>query len=124
MSDAGASLALSLMLLAGSPLPGQPSPNAMGAGKSSGQAQASSSSPGAPSGPGAGAPTSPFESQMLSYGAVDQIVRTAVQVALSMACKGHRLDNKVVIYDPASFAAVSQYQGFKLAASVLTQSYQ
>jgi hypothetical protein len=88
--------------------------SAQGNGKnaSSSQQQSQSSS--------ASNSNAPFESQMLAFGALDQIARS---IALR-TCKQVPIGSIVTVYDQNSFASLQAYQAFNANALALLDAYQ
>jgi hypothetical protein len=116
------------MLATGSPVPGSMhSPNGPSQQASSASSatspSASNSSTGATTSAQTQASNAPFESQMLAYGAVDQIVDQAVR---EVCARSSSDTNKitVVLYDQQAFAAIGQYKAFEASVGYLTKQYE
>jgi hypothetical protein len=70
--------------------------------------------------------TAPFESQMLAYGAVDEIAAKIVQgicenEVIQDALPANNIT--IIIYDPSSFAALQSYKGFLTNVTILQKAY-
>src|SRR5216683_3675842 len=62
----------------------------------------------------------PFESQMLAFGALDQISQAIAQ----RACTQAPANSTIVVYDQNAFASLQAYQGFNANALSLLNAYQ
>jgi len=93
--------------------------NNTGQGSSSAQSQAQSSTQnqGQSTGNGSAAPSTQtfFESQMLTYGALDEIA----SVVASRVCSASGPTSHLILFDTASFAAVQQFHRLKRNIDVL-----
>lgn len=97
------------------------STSASSKGKDKGSNQAKDSASGASQSSSNG----PFESQMLAYGAVDQIAREFVSSACDKVKdeKGKLVSIQVVLYDATSFASIPIYAAFATNISLLKDQY-
>src|SRR5215216_7644746 len=64
--------------------------------------------------------TAPFESQMLAYGALDQVT-TAIAKCV---CAKTGAKATIIIYDPPSFATIQSYRGFLQGVEILKKAYE
>jgi len=99
----------------GNPAASSSSGDKSGDGKGGGQ-----SGKGAGSGSGQGSSSTPFESQMMAYGAADQI---ALAIAKGV-CK--RITGKkvtIIVYDPTSFSSIQSYGAFEANLGILLAAY-
>jgi hypothetical protein len=104
----------SIGALAQAPNPGKGGATPGGSGGSPPSSQAS----------GGGASTAPFESVMLSYGALDQIILALADKTCSVASPGpEKVAPSIVIVDQASLANLAAYDAFERTAKYLTSTY-
>jgi hypothetical protein len=89
-----------------------------GGGNQSGQ-QSAGSTPSSPGGNAGGSGSSFFETQMLAYGAVNQIAYAIAQRVCALKPSG-----TVLVFDQTSFQNLQAWQSFQASADALTSAYQ
>jgi hypothetical protein len=90
-----------------------------GSGSGSGQSGKGGNGTGG-SGSAQGGSNAPFESQMMAYGAADQI---ALAIAKSVCTEVKGKKSTIIVYDSASFSSIQAYGGFEADLSILLAAY-
>src|SRR4029077_3041425 len=100
---------------------GGPSGSANGGSKSpaSGNPSGGPSKNQSPSSPGGGGGNAPFESQMLSYAAIDKIAMDIVQEVCSRVKSG----DTIVLYDATAFGDLLAYRTYVQQAMLVQAAY-
>lgn len=93
-------------------------------GGSKGKDKAGTQTKDSGNGPSPSSSNGPFESQMLAYGAIDQIAQEFVSSACdALKNSSNEVTIQVVLYDSATFASVPNYGAFALNLSLLKNQY-
>jgi hypothetical protein len=71
---------------------------------------------------GQGAATAPFETQVLAYGAVDQIALAIAKSACAQIIKD-KAAATIIIYDATAFSSIQSYGGYEATLQVLRAAY-